>query len=79
MTAGPLTGVGVLVTRPAHQSGELGDAIESAGGHPILFPVIDIVPRDNQQIKADLAHKIRHAPIEMPGTEEAHPFLRREK
>jgi uroporphyrinogen-III synthase len=55
MTAGPLTGVGVLVTRPAHKSGELSDAIKSVGGHPILFPVIDIVPRDDQQIEADLA------------------------
>jgi uroporphyrinogen-III synthase len=55
MTASPLTGVGVLVTRPAHQSAELNEAIESAGGSPILFPVIDICSRDDQQIEADLA------------------------
>jgi uroporphyrinogen-III synthase len=55
MTDLPLTGVGVLVTRPDHQSGELIDAIVAAGGQPIDFPVIDIIPRDAGQIEADLA------------------------
>jgi uroporphyrinogen-III synthase len=51
----PLAGVGVLVTRPAGQSGELMSAIESAGGRSILFPVIEIVPRSPQDIESDLA------------------------
>lgn len=55
MTDLPLTGVGVLVTRPDHQSSELIDAIVAAGGQPIEFPVIDIVPRDTNRIEADLA------------------------
>ncbi|NOX70150.1 MAG: uroporphyrinogen-III synthase [Gammaproteobacteria bacterium] len=50
----PLTGIGVLVTRPAHQAGELQHAIEEAGGNAVLLPVIDIVPRARTDIKADL-------------------------
>jgi uroporphyrinogen-III synthase len=50
----PLAGVGVLVTRPEHQSGELVHAIEAAGGKAFLFPVIDVVPRTAAAIDADL-------------------------
>lgn len=42
--AKPLAGVGVLVTRPAHQAGNLARLIENAGGIAIRFPTIDIVP-----------------------------------
>ncbi len=55
MTDAPLAGVGVLVTRPAAQAGELVSAIEAAGGRPIAFPVIEIAPRDPQRIQADLS------------------------
>ena len=55
MADGPLAGVGVLVTRPAGQAGELISAIEAAGGHPIVFPVIEIAPRSPQDIASDLA------------------------
>jgi uroporphyrinogen-III synthase len=54
MTSCPLTGIGVLVTRPAHQSAELLAVITAAGGQAIEFPVIDIIPRDKGQIEADL-------------------------
>jgi uroporphyrinogen-III synthase len=50
-----LGGLGVLVTRPAHQATELMDAIAEAGGEPILFPAIEIVPRDKHVIEADAA------------------------
>jgi uroporphyrinogen-III synthase len=53
MTACPLTGVGVLVTRPEHQSAEHLAAIAVAGGQAIGFPVIDIIPRDKGQVEAD--------------------------
>jgi len=49
----PLTGVGVLVTRPERQSAELLAAIAAAGGQAIEFPVIDIIPRDAGDIEAD--------------------------
>ncbi len=41
--AGPLAGLGVLVTRPAHQAQHLGELIAAAGGRPIFFPVLEIV------------------------------------
>ena len=38
----PLENVGVVVTRPAHQAGNLADLIERAGGRAILFPTLEI-------------------------------------
>lgn len=37
-----LRGLGVLVTRPAHQAGALCELIEQAGGRAIRFPVLEI-------------------------------------
>lgn len=51
----PLAGTGVLVTRPAHQAGELVDAITAAGGKAHLFPVMDIRGRDASELEADIA------------------------
>jgi len=51
----PLSGVGVLVTRPRAQAAELIEGIESKGGTAICFPVIKIVPRDQDAIAADAA------------------------
>jgi uroporphyrinogen-III synthase len=41
--AGPLAGRGIVVTRPAQQAGPLAEMIRAAGGHPILFPVLEIL------------------------------------
>lgn len=41
--AGPLAGRGIVVTRPAQQAGALAAMISAAGGHPILFPVLEIL------------------------------------
>ena len=38
----PLTGINILVTRPAHQAAHLVDMIRSSGGTPIPFPVLEI-------------------------------------
>lgn len=38
----PLKGIGVLVTRPAHQAGHLAELIEQAGGRAIRFPTLEI-------------------------------------
>ena len=46
MTAGPLGGVGVLVTRPEGRARELNKAIEDAGGSVVSFPVLEIETRD---------------------------------
>lgn len=50
-----LDGVGVLVTRPRHQAGDLTDEIEARGGTVIAFPVIEIVARDEADVLADVA------------------------
>ena len=55
MAEAPLAGIRVLVTRPAGQHEELAAAIEAAGGHSIVFPVIEIAPRSPQEVAADLA------------------------
>ena len=44
MTAKPLKGIGIAITRPADQANKLASLITEAGGTPILFPLIEIVP-----------------------------------
>lgn len=49
----PLTGVGVLVTRPAHQAEPLCRLIEAGGGRAIRFPVLEILdPADRGPLLA---------------------------
>jgi uroporphyrinogen-III synthase len=43
MNGRPLAGIGVVVTRPAHQAQALARLIEDSGGRPILFPAIEIL------------------------------------
>ncbi|MCL4300812.1 MAG: uroporphyrinogen-III synthase [Anaerolineae bacterium] len=44
----PLTGLRVLVTRPAHQSADFIAALRSLGAEPIAFPTIEIVPLEDR-------------------------------
>lgn len=44
---GALHNLGIVITRPQEQAKKLSLAISQAGGTPILFPLIDIVPLDN--------------------------------
>lgn len=44
-----LTGVGVLVTRPAAQAHGLCALLRDAGAHPIAFPTVEILPGANPQ------------------------------
>lgn len=49
--AAKLTGVRVLVTRPAHQADGLAQLIEAAGGEAIRFPVVEILePEDSSAL-----------------------------
>jgi len=43
-TAGPLAGLGILVTRPARQAGGFAQKIAALGGTPVIFPAIVILP-----------------------------------
>lgn len=45
----PLTGISILVTRPAHQAEELTGRIRLAGGNPVLFPVLEILDIRDQR------------------------------
>jgi uroporphyrinogen-III synthase len=47
MTAKPLKGIGIAITRPADQAKKLAALITEAGGTPILFPLIEITPLDD--------------------------------
>ena len=40
----PLEGLQVLLTRPQHQNGKLGELLSELGAHPIFHPVIRIEP-----------------------------------
>ena len=57
MNDGNLSGCGVLITRAQHQAHEIKSAIEAAGGNTFLFPAIDIVGRDIDEIGRELAGK----------------------
>lgn len=51
MTASPLAGRGILITRPAHQAGPLAALIHAAGGRPVIFPALEILdPADPQPL-----------------------------
>jgi uroporphyrinogen-III synthase len=55
VTDRPLSGCRILVTRPSAQAAPLQAAIREAGGEPVSFPVIRIVPRSAGDVTADLA------------------------
>src|SRR5262245_26641530 len=45
--ARPLEGRGIVITRPRDQAPALAERIRAAGGEPILFPTIEILPPEN--------------------------------
>ena len=51
-----LAGAGILVTRPAEQSGQLARLIRDAGGEPILFPALEIEALAETAIASVLDH-----------------------
>ena len=57
MTNQPLTGIGIAITRPIDQAKKLSALITDAGGTPILFPLIEIIPLiDYNQFEAVVQH-----------------------
>jgi uroporphyrinogen-III synthase len=49
MSAGPLSGRGIVVTRPREHAVILAERIRAAGGVPILFPTIEILPPEDPE------------------------------
>src|SRR5205809_6514749 len=47
VSEGPLSGRGIVVTRPREQALALAERIRAAGADPILFPTIQILPPEN--------------------------------
>lgn len=54
-----LKGVRILVTRPAHQAGELCRLIEKAGGIAVKFPVLEIVPNEMSGFARDCLRRLQ--------------------
>jgi uroporphyrinogen-III synthase len=53
-----LAGANILVTRPAHQAGQLAEKIRLAGGHPVLFPVLEIRDTANPGLLLELIRRL---------------------
>lgn len=47
MTASPLSGRRILVTRAAHQAGKLSEGLRALGADPVEVPVLEIQPPEN--------------------------------
>ena len=56
----PLSGLRILVTRPRDQATALAQAIATAGGVPVLFPLLDIAPvADTRVLREQLSRLAR--------------------
>jgi uroporphyrinogen-III synthase len=58
MSAGPLAGRGVVVTRPREHATALAERIRAAGGEPILFPTIEILPPENSGVVSNIIERL---------------------
>ena len=54
----PLTGLNLVVTRPAHQAEPLCQLIETAGGHAVRFPVLEILEPVDSKLLNDLIARL---------------------
>lgn len=54
----PLSGLHIVVTRPREQAAELIRLIEQAGGHPVLFPLLEISPAADPQALRDAVARL---------------------
>jgi uroporphyrinogen-III synthase len=58
MRAGPLSGRGIVVTRPREHAQALAERIRAAGGDPVLFPTIEILPPENPGAVRNLIERL---------------------
>jgi len=54
MSLGPLVNRGIVITRPREHALSLAELIRSAGGNPVLFPTIEILPVENREAVSNL-------------------------
>ncbi len=54
----PLQGIGILVTRPPEQAGELVKDLQALGARPILFPALAILPPRDAKPLRDVAGRL---------------------
>ena len=53
-----LSGIHVLITRPAHQSAHLQQLVEQAGGKSLLFPLLEIKPTPDAETIKPLVERL---------------------
>jgi uroporphyrinogen-III synthase len=58
MTAGPLSGRGIVITRPREHALALAGLIRAAGGDPVLFPTLEIMPPDDSAAVAGVIARL---------------------
>ena len=54
----PLAGLKIIITRPREQAAPLARLIEQAGGHPVLFPLLEISPPADEQAVRDAVSRL---------------------
>ena len=47
-----LSGRAIVITRPREHAARLADAVRAAGGEPVLFPAIEILPASDRDALA---------------------------
>lgn len=58
MSAPALSGRGIVVTRPREHAAELAERVRAAGGEPILFPTIEILPPEDSAAVARILARL---------------------
>lgn len=59
----PLAGLGILVPRPAPQAAAFGAIVEQNGGKAIVFPVIDIVPPNDNDALVNVLQDLKQVDL----------------
>ena len=47
----PLFGLRIGITRPIHQADDVVNSVVRAGGQPVLLPMVEVHPPDEQQLQ----------------------------
>lgn len=58
MNPGALSGRGILITRPREHAQALAERIRAAGGDPVLFPTLEILPPEDSGAIANLIARL---------------------